>query len=142
MADEQKNDPQREETAEEKRRHYLTDEERREWSGLAEWHDPLEKEKPEPAANDGKLSMASLLCGIASILTACTVFVNVLFGAAAILFGIFAKKKQENARMLSTIGIILGISGIGVTLALLLFRAFLENGEGFAHQFTSISFFL
>ena len=121
---------------------YMTDEERREWSGLSEWHDPLEKEKPEPAANDGKLSMASLLCGIASILTACTVFVNVLFGAAAILCGILAKKRQENARMLSTIGIILGISGIGVTLALLLFRAFLENGEGFAHQFTSISFFL
>ena len=121
---------------------YMTDEERREWSGLAEWHDPLEKEKPEPAANDGKLSMASLLCGIASILTSCTGIANVLFGAAAILCGIFAKKKQESARTLSTIGIILGICGIGVTIALLLFRIFLENGNGFAHQFTSISFFL
>lgn len=121
---------------------YMTDAERRAWSGISEWHDPLEKPQPEPAANDGKLSMASLLCGIASILTSCTGIVNVVFGAAAIFCGIFAKKKQESARTLSTIGIILGICGIGVTLALLLFRIFLENGNGFAHQFTSISFFL
>ena len=117
---------------------YMTDAERQAWSGVSEWRDPLEKEQPEPVPGDGKLSMTSLLCGIAAVLTSCTGIANVLFGAAAILCGMIAKKKQEDGGTLSTVGIILGICGIGVTIALLVFRAFWKNGDSIAHQFTSI----
>ena len=114
MADDQKKDSQREETAEEKRRHYLTDEERREWSGLAEWRDPLEKEKPEPDPNDGKFALASLLCGIGAVLLACIHISSLLLGAAAIICGIISKKKSETARTLSTVGIVLGCICFGI----------------------------
>lgn len=130
---------ERQETAEEKRRHYLSDAERREWSGLSEWHDPLEKEKPEPRRNDGKFAFVSLLCGIAALLTSCTGTVNALFGAAAVISGILAKKRQESAHAPATAGIILGVCGIGISLALLAFWA-LKNifGPSAAPMFTSL----
>lgn len=132
--DEQRNGVQseeRQETAEEKRLRYLTDEERREWSGVSEWRDPLEKDQPEPVQNDGKFAMASLLCGIASVMTLCTGYVCGVFGAAAVICGIIAKKKQENADTVSTIGIILGIIGIGVMLVLRGISRFSKTGLPF-----------
>ena len=132
--DEQRNGVQpeeRQETAEEKRLRYLTDEERREWSGVSEWRDPLEKDQPEPVQNDGKFAMASLLCGIASVMTLCTGYICGVFGAAAVVCGIIAKKKQENADTMSTIGIILGIIGIGVMLVLRCISRFSKTGLPF-----------
>ena len=113
---------EREQSAEEKRLRYMSDEERREWSGVSEWRDPLEKEQPEPDEHDGKFAMASLFCGIAALLTLCTGYVNAIFGAAAVICGIIAKKKQESADKTALIGIIFGIIGIGVALVLLLIR--------------------
>ncbi len=119
--DEQKKEQQHSESAKEKSLHYLSDAERREWSGLSEWRDPLDKPKPKSAENDGKFALASLLCGIAAMLTLCSGFANAIFGAAAIICGILAKKKQrKSAETLANIGIILGIIGIGVAIVLLI----------------------
>ena len=104
------------ETAAEKRGHYMTEQERREWSGVSEWQDPLKKERPQPDVNDGRLAMASLLCGIVSVLIACIHISSVLFGTAAIVCGIISRKKGENAYTLSKIGIILGCVCLGLAL--------------------------
>lgn len=53
-----------------------------------------------------------------SILTLCSGYVNAVFGAAAVVCGIIAKKKLESAETMATIGIILGIIGIGVAIVL------------------------
>ena len=132
--DTQRNIPQpedRQETAEEKRLRYLSEEERREWSGVSEWHDPLEKDKPEPVQNDGKFAMASLLLGIVSVLTLCTGYICGVFGAAAVICGIIAKKKQESADTMAAVGIILGIIGIGVMLVLMGISRFSKTGLPF-----------
>ena len=110
---------ERQETAEQKRLRYMTEEERREWSGLSEWKDPLEKEKPEQNENNGKLAPASLLCGIAAVLVACIHISSLIFGIAAVVCGILSKKKGESASTMSTIGIVLGAIGIAIILAVL-----------------------
>ncbi|MBR3045137.1 MAG: DUF4190 domain-containing protein [Oscillospiraceae bacterium] len=132
--DTQRNIPQpedRQETAEEKRLRYLSEEERREWSGVSEWRDPLEKDKPESVQNDGKFAMASLLLGIVSVLTLCTGYICGVFGAAAVICGIIAKKKQESADTMAAVGIILGIIGIGVMLVLMGISRFSKTGLPF-----------
>lgn len=119
--DEQKNHQQQttlQETAEEKRIRYLTDEERREWSGLSEWRDPLEKEKTEPDENDGKFALAAVLCGIVSVLFACFHISSMLFGAAAIICGVISKKKPETTHTMATVGIVLGCICFGIALVL------------------------
>lgn len=114
--DEQKDaQPQeKQETAEQKRMHYMTDAERREWSGISEWHDPLEKEEAPANPNDGKFAIASLLCGIVSVLVACIHISGMLFGIAAIVCGIIAKKKNETAYGMIKAGIILGCICLGL----------------------------
>lgn len=114
--DEQTNNqpPEKQETAEQRRLHYMTDEERREWSGVSEWHDPLEKEKAPANPNDGKFALTSLLCGIASVLMACVHISSVLLGIAAIVFAIIAKKKNETAHGMIKAGIILGCICLGI----------------------------
>ena len=137
--DELKNNQQpREETAAEKANRYMTDEERREWSGLSEWQDPLEKERPAEETS-GKFAMASLLFGIAAMMTSCVGILSALFGAAAILFGILSKKKSETADKAATIGIVLGIIGIGIMVAVLIFRIVMENAaSGVTNHLPSI----
>ena len=122
--DEQKGaQPQeKQETAEQKRMRYLTDEERREWSGVSEWHDPLDKEKPETNPNDGKFALASLLCGIVSVLIACVHISSLLFGIAAVVCGIIAKKRNESAYGMIKAGIILGCICFGIALCLEIFH--------------------
>ncbi len=107
---------EQQETAAQKRLRYMTDEERREWSGLSEWKDPLEKEKPEQNENNGKLALASLLCGIAGALIACIHISSLIFGIAAVVCGILSKKKGESASTMSTIGIVLGCICFGLFL--------------------------
>lgn len=103
-------------TSEEQRIRYMTEEQRREWSGVSEWHDPLAKEKPAPDANDGKLALGSLLCGIAGILTSCAHTPCLIFGIASVTCGIISAKKGETSDRLRKIGIILGSVCLGLTL--------------------------
>ena len=123
----QNNDPmqQKTETAAEKSVRYMTEEERREWSGVSEWEDPLFKERP---VDDkvGMIGLASLLCGIASLLASCIDIASTLFGIAAIVCGIISKKKQEPTDKMSTIGIIMGCCGIGIALVVLLIKSYFK----------------
>ncbi|MBR4200820.1 MAG: hypothetical protein IKQ91_06035 [Oscillospiraceae bacterium] len=124
MDQQNNNQPQeRQETAEQKRLRYMTDEERREWSGISEWQDPLEKEHPQQNENEGKLALASVLCGIAALLTVCTGYANAILGIAAIVCGIISKTRQEGKGHLSTAGIVLGIIGLSVALVMLVIWA-------------------
>ena len=87
---------------------------------LPEWHDPLfDDDKKQPEPNDGKLALASVICGVFSLLMVCVSGLSALLGTAAIVCGIISRKRGENAGMLPTIGMILGISTIGVALVLL-----------------------
>lgn len=113
--------PEREETAEKRRLRYMTEEERREWSGLAEWRDPLDKEKPEEEPQTAMLAIGSLICGIVAILTACNALAGGLFGIAAIVLGIVSKIREKPGTV-STIGIVLGVCGIGVSLLALMIK--------------------
>ena len=110
------------ESASEQLRRYMTEEERREWSGLSEWHDPLDKEKPETNPNDGKFALASLLCGIFAVLLACVHISSLLFGIAAIVCGIIAKKRNESASGMIKAGILLGCICFGIALCLEIFH--------------------
>ena len=117
--------PQQEETAAEKANRYMTEEERREWSGIAEFDDPVFRERPVEEKG-GIFAIASLICGVSALLTVCTVYLNAIFGAAALICGIISKKKDENASGMSTAGIIMGIIGIGVAIFVLAIWAFKE----------------
>ncbi len=116
---------QQEETAAEKANRYMTEEERREWSGIAEFEDPVFRERPIEEKRD-KFAIASLICGVSALLTVCTVYLNAIFGAAALICGIISKKKDETATKLSTIGIILGSMGICIAIFVLAIWAFKE----------------
>ena len=87
---------------------------------LPEWHDPLfDDDKKQPDPNDGKLALASVICGVISLLMVCVSGISALLGAAAIVCGVISRKRCENAGMLPTIGIILGVVTIGIALVLL-----------------------
>lgn len=122
--------PQQEETAAEKANRYMTEEERREWSGIAEFEDPVFRERPIEEKRD-KFAIASLVCGILVFPTACTIYMCAVMGVAALVCGIISKKTDETATKLSTIGIILGSMGICIALIVLLiwiFKAYIAPG--------------
>lgn len=116
--DNQNRPPEREETAEEKRLRYLTDEERREWSGISEWHDPLDK-PPEapPDARGDRLAIAATALGIGSVMMGCIHISSLALGIAAVVCGILAKKKYGSVSRLATAGIVLGCICFGMFLA-------------------------
>ncbi len=93
-------------------------EERRNWSGLSEWQDPLEKERPKPE-EDPRPGMASLAFGIAAMCTLCAVLPSAILGVLAIVFGIRALRQDKGGLGAAKIGIVLGIIAIGVGIVLL-----------------------
>lgn len=117
---------QKTETAAEKSVRYMTDEERREWSGISEWEDPLFKERPADDKNE-MFGLASLLSGIAALLSSCIMISAVLFGIAAIICGIISKKKLETTDRLSTAGIIMGCCSIGIAVVVLLIKLYFKH---------------
>ncbi len=117
--------PQQEETAAEKANRYMTEEERREWSGIAEFEDPVFRERPIEEKKD-KFAIASLVCGILVFPAACTIYMCAVMGVAALVCGIISKKTDETATKLSTIGIILGSMGICIAIFVLAIWAFKE----------------
>ncbi|HBI85284.1 MAG TPA: hypothetical protein DDX71_03205 [Ruminococcus sp.] len=101
---------------------YMTAEERQNWSGLGSWHDPLDREQEDPRG--GRASLASLLFGIISILTICASALSAPLGAAAIICGIIARRREEDISKMSAVGIVLGIISFGAGIAVLLIYLF------------------
>ncbi len=82
---------------------------------------------PPPRGNNG-LAIASLICGIAALLSACFWGTGALFGIAAIITGVMARKRVKLGQLgqggLAIAGIITGAIGIVVAVVFLIITLF------------------
>ena len=63
-------------------------------------------------------AIASLICGIASIVACCTGFFSIIFGALGVLFAILTRRRGQSMSTMSLAGLVL--SGFGLALGLFL----------------------
>ena len=69
------------------------------------------------------MSIASLVCGILSILCCCTGWFGLILASVALVLGIISVKNNYSGRELAIAGIITGGCGIVLALVMLIFAA-------------------
>ena len=98
-------------------------------SGAVEWHDPLDKPQPEQSGQTEKLALASLLLGIAAMVTLCALPVSIPLAVAGLICGIISVVRHEQAKALQRIGIILSCAAIGIALGVFVMQQVLQNSS-------------
>ncbi len=83
----------------------------------------------QPQGGKG-MAIASLICGILSLLLCCFSYVGLVLGIVAIVLGIISKKKTENGKGMALAGIITG--SIGGAIALIFVIIGLAAGAAFS----------
>lgn len=97
---------------------YMTEEERRSWSGTAQWKDPLDT--PPAAEEQSRLAMVSAALGALSLLLVCASYLSAGLGAAALICGIVSRVRSGEWRRLSAAGVVLGAISLAIALVLLI----------------------
>ncbi len=87
-------------------------------------------DEPEPSKG---LAIASLVCGIVSIVFCCTSWIGGLVGIAGLITGILAKSKRQGGSGMSTAGIICSVIGILLSIIMLVFIGLAALGEVLAY---------
>lgn len=82
-----------------------------------DYQEPTNGETPESGGNLG-FSIASMVCGIISILCCCAWYLSIILAAVAIVFGILSLKKNAEGRNMAIAGLITG--GIGAVLSIII----------------------
>ena len=77
----------------------------------------LDSEPPVSGGNIG-FSIASMVCGILSILCCCAWYLSIILAGVAIVFGILSLKKNADGRNMAIAGLITG--GIGAVLSIII----------------------
>lgn len=81
--------------------------------------------QPEPAESSSQwLAVASLICGIISILSCCCWVLSGILAVVAIVLGIIAIKKNTPSRGMAIAGIATGGTGILLTIISIVFIGF------------------
>lgn len=81
-----------------------------------EYQQPVDSEPPVSGGNIG-FSIASMVCGILSILCCCAWYISIILAGVAIVFGILSLKKNADGRNMAIAGLITG--GIGAVLSII-----------------------
>ena len=83
--------------------------------------------------NDNGLAVASMVCGIISMVSCC--YGGFIFGAAAIVFSILAKKKFTGKNTMAKLGLIFGIVGLVIATisAIVICVVYANNGTSTYH---------
>jgi hypothetical protein len=79
--------------------------------------------QPEQPQVGKGLAIASMVCGILSLVLCCFDVLALILSIAAIVLGIISKKKTENGKGMALAGIITGAIGLVIALALLIIGA-------------------
>ncbi|MCC8168446.1 MAG: DUF4190 domain-containing protein, partial [Clostridiales bacterium] len=61
------------------------------------------------------LEYASMVCGIAAIVTCTCLYFSLIFGAMAIILGLLSRGGERRLRDKATVGVALGGTGLGLT---------------------------
>jgi len=80
------------------------------------YQQPVDIEPPVSGGNIG-FSIASMVCGILSILCCCAWYLSIILAGVAIVFGILSLKKNADGRNMAIAGLITG--GIGAVLSII-----------------------
>ena len=82
------------------------------------------------SGGNGGFAIASMICGIISILCCCLTWVSLVLGVAAVVLGIIALKYKYDGKGMAIAGIVTG--GIGIFIWLIVI---LVSGSGFFQAF-------
>lgn len=98
-------------------------------SGAVEWHDPLDKPKPEQDQQAGKLALASVLLGGAALCMVCSAPAAAVLGIAGLVCGIWSGSRHEDAKGMRTAGIVLSACALFAGLVVLIIHLVLLYGS-------------
>lgn len=90
----------------------------------------VERGNDSSGGNSG-FAIASMICGIVSVLCCCLTWVSLVLGVGAVVLGIIALKNKYDGKGMAIAGIITG--GIGIFIWLIVI---LVSGSGFFKTFT------
>ncbi len=72
-------------------------------------------------SNNEPKAIASLICGIVSIVCCCSVVLGLGSGVAAIITGVLSRKTKPENNTMANVGLILGIVGVVFSIAAIIF---------------------
>lgn len=88
----------------------------------------------EPNNSGSGLAIASLVCGIISIIACCCWFLGLTLGILAIIFSVIYKKQGGHSGM-ATAGLICGILGVILSASLLIFSRSVAYLDGPSYSY-------
>ena len=87
---------------------------------------PYQYQEPK---GSNSMAVASLVCGIISLLISCCWFISLPLSITSIVLGIIVLKKNKEGRSLAIIGIIIGAATIVICIILVAFSALMFSGN-------------
>lgn len=88
----------------------------------------------EPKGSNS-MAVASLVCGIVSLLISCCWFISLPLSITGIVLGIIVLKKNKEGRSLAIIGIIIGAATIVICILLVAFSAYMFSNNEFVNYY-------
>lgn len=77
--------------------------------------------------NGDALGITSLVLGLLSIITCCCTYLSIILGIGAVIFGIISLNKKEKTKGFATAGIILGVMGVILGIAMAIFSVYMQE---------------